>query len=88
MLISISQRVNKVKVLVIQIGTDPAWLAWEGTVGSNAFVEVGNILCPEQKGRFWEQLRFQPVKIQIFNFLVDRIENFLSLGVSRFFFSE
>ena len=89
MLISISQRVNKVNVLVIKDDNDPTWPDWKGTTGSNVFVEVGNLLSPEQKGRFWEEPHVQTVKIHVFYFLVDiypcRIENFLRPMSAVFF---
>jgi len=68
MLISISQRADKVKILVIKNYNDPAWPGWKGTTRSNVFVELGNLHAPEQKGKFWEQPRFQTVKILIFMF--------------------
>lgn len=52
MLISISQRVNKVKVLVIKNDNGPTWPGWKRTKGSNVFVAVGNHLSPEKRGKF------------------------------------
>ena len=85
MLISISQSVNKVKVLVIKNDNDPNWLGRKGITGSNVFVEVGNLLSPEQRGRFWEQPHFQTVKIPISYLLGDRTDNFLIPRASRYF---